>query len=356
MKINRNALCPCGSGKKYKICCLNKCDGNKFSEQDEVIPTLKKMQSESRIKQCLHPDKAQCSDCIVGAHSIQNNGILREISTNGLVYMPLHKIETFFDIDLTSYGRKQASIFTGFCKFHDSITFKDIEEKPFIYNEKQIFLFVYRCFALEYHKKLEAIKLNQTMLKKKPSLVNNNEYIETGNMFELSVQDLNKVKIIFDESLLKNDYHNKLNSLIWEFDQDSKFAATGFVALEKDLNGNRLQQIGDTSITMKHIFFISFPQNGKTFSIIAWLTENNELFKSFELQLMALTKEQSINFLSNLIILNTENLAINPEAWDSLSEIQKHDFYFTYNGWRFGIEDQIYESILERTEFNLFDL
>ncbi len=24
MKIQRNAACPCGSGKKYKQCCLNK--------------------------------------------------------------------------------------------------------------------------------------------------------------------------------------------------------------------------------------------------------------------------------------------------------------------------------------------
>ena len=26
MKINRNALCPCGSGRKYKHCCLSRLD------------------------------------------------------------------------------------------------------------------------------------------------------------------------------------------------------------------------------------------------------------------------------------------------------------------------------------------
>ena len=34
MKINRNEPCPCGCGKKYKICCENKrfqgSDGNRF--------------------------------------------------------------------------------------------------------------------------------------------------------------------------------------------------------------------------------------------------------------------------------------------------------------------------------------
>ncbi len=30
MKIGRNALCPCGSGKKYKNCCLDKKTGSKM--------------------------------------------------------------------------------------------------------------------------------------------------------------------------------------------------------------------------------------------------------------------------------------------------------------------------------------
>lgn len=32
MKIGRNEPCPCGSGKKYKKCCLNKTDEQRLAE------------------------------------------------------------------------------------------------------------------------------------------------------------------------------------------------------------------------------------------------------------------------------------------------------------------------------------
>ncbi len=35
MKVGRNAPCPCGSGKKYKHCCLNKRAG--FSGRQKLI-------------------------------------------------------------------------------------------------------------------------------------------------------------------------------------------------------------------------------------------------------------------------------------------------------------------------------
>jgi tetratricopeptide (TPR) repeat protein len=39
-KISRNAPCPCGSGKKYKKCCLQQ-DENRLSNQNEPIPQNK---------------------------------------------------------------------------------------------------------------------------------------------------------------------------------------------------------------------------------------------------------------------------------------------------------------------------
>lgn len=32
MKIGRNESCPCGSGKKYKKCCLDKSDEQRLAE------------------------------------------------------------------------------------------------------------------------------------------------------------------------------------------------------------------------------------------------------------------------------------------------------------------------------------
>jgi len=51
MKIGRNELCPCGSGKKYKKCCLRKnkqlsssaLPFNEATDFPHIIPTAEKL-------------------------------------------------------------------------------------------------------------------------------------------------------------------------------------------------------------------------------------------------------------------------------------------------------------------------
>lgn len=153
-KIRRNDPCPCGSGQKHKKCCINKKDDPNFSNPMNFLSNYKTIRKESKIKQCLHPDKSTCSDKIIGAHSIQNNKILKRISSNGHVYMPCSKPDNPFAV-MTKWGRKEATVFTGFCGHHDNKIFHPIEDYDFNKSEYHVFLYTYRCFALEYHKKQE---------------------------------------------------------------------------------------------------------------------------------------------------------------------------------------------------------
>ena len=116
-KIGRNDLCPCGSGKKFKRCCIdliNKKEDKGFTNPEDFPELYRNLRKETRIKQCLHPDKGSCSEKIIKAHSIQNNKILKKISSNGFVYMPRPKSDNPFAV-ITKYGRKEATTFTGFC-------------------------------------------------------------------------------------------------------------------------------------------------------------------------------------------------------------------------------------------------
>lgn len=81
MKIGRNDPCPCGSGKKYKKCCLSKSKIEFLAEA--VFDSQKTIKRDGQIKQCLHPNKDECTDKIVKAHAIQNNRILTKIAENG---------------------------------------------------------------------------------------------------------------------------------------------------------------------------------------------------------------------------------------------------------------------------------
>jgi len=153
MRIGRNDPCPCGSGKKYKKCCLGKADDVYYSNPLNLLETYKKVRKESRIKRCLHPKSDECSEKIIGAHSIQNNKIIKRLSSNGIVYMPCPKSDNPF-APMTVYGRKEATVFTGFCGYHNKTVFQPIEDGMFDKSIQHIFLYTYRCFAIEYHKKI----------------------------------------------------------------------------------------------------------------------------------------------------------------------------------------------------------
>lgn len=154
MKIGRNESCPCGSGKKYKKCCLDKSDEQRLAEA--VLRSSENLKNEAHIKQCLHPNKDECDEKIIKAHAIQNNRILNKISENGMI-ISMDGVQHLIFQTAETKGRKIATVFTGFCKYHDKILFQEIEDKPFTCTSKQLFLLTYRTMAWHYHKKQEQI-------------------------------------------------------------------------------------------------------------------------------------------------------------------------------------------------------
>ena len=82
-RFGRNEPCPCSSGKKYKNCCINK------TKQEVYFHAIKEstnnLKNDSRRKECMHPDKSTCRGKIIKAHAIQNNKILKKLSTDGML-------------------------------------------------------------------------------------------------------------------------------------------------------------------------------------------------------------------------------------------------------------------------------
>lgn len=120
---------------------------------------------DARIKECFHFDKSKCNGDIVQAHSLQKNGVLNiiesEVNGNNVIFSFLRpEIEDGLMFSgFEPLGRKQASTFHGFCKFHDSEVFRSIENTPIdIENDEHCFLLSYRAFAKEYHAKIETLK------------------------------------------------------------------------------------------------------------------------------------------------------------------------------------------------------
>ena len=72
-KIGRNDPCPCGSGKKYKKCCLGKADNPEYSDITKFADVYKATRKAARFKECIHPDKCSCSEKIIEALKTLND-------------------------------------------------------------------------------------------------------------------------------------------------------------------------------------------------------------------------------------------------------------------------------------------
>lgn len=300
----------------------------------------------------MHPDNASCSEKIIGAHSIQNNKLLKRISSNGNVYMPCPKADNPF-APVTKWGRKEATVYTGFCGHHDKSIFQPIEDGVFDKSDLHIFLYAYRCFAVEYHKKQEVINFQKNIFNRKPSLMEMSMDDDPFGGMHMAVGDFQPVKQIFDDALLTGKY-DVLSSVVWEFPITINFAATGFEAPSTDLKGKKIQNLLDVETLAKHIFISVFSEENKTYCIVSWLKSNDDLFKEYRQQLEEFNILQRKNYINNTLPIISENIALNPDSWDKWDQYKKDEFGSLI--WGMSEISELSGLTYNRLEAPIFDL
>lgn len=314
MKIGRNDPCPCGSGKKYKRCCLNKAKEQYLAEA--IMYSLQNIKRESQIKRCLHPNSSECSDRIVKAHAIQNNRILNKIGESGMVVTmdgTMHHLFQTSDMK----GRSIATTFTGFCSYHDKTVFQEIEDKEFVASEKQIFLITYRTMAWHYHKK--QVQTNATciqyekMFEKGYNLGESDDFIEYLGALKLGLEDNEIEKQRFDDALLEEKYC-VTNSLVWEIPYEINFAVSMMTELEHDILGNRINDM-EKDERIKKIYLNIFPAKDKSFCIWSWLNYNDSFYAPFSNQFLSLSVVDRENYFNNNLPRWTDSIVISPRLW-----------------------------------------
>ena len=244
--------------------------------------------------------------------------------------MPCPKPDNPFAV-MTKWGRKEATVFSGFCGHHDKTVFQPIEDGIFDRSDLHIFLYTYRCFSVEYHKKQEVVNMQKNMFRRKPSLIGMSRDEDPFGGMHMAIDDFQPVKKLFDNSLLTGQY-NILTSVIWEIPFAINFAASGFEAPTTDLRGKKLQNLSDVSTLAKHVFVIVFSEESKTYCIISWLKDNDELFYEYRHQLESLDQQQRQNYINNTLPIISENIAINPESWDKMEQSKKDEFGMLFWG------------------------
>ncbi|WP_294126205.1 SEC-C domain-containing protein [uncultured Clostridium sp.] len=335
----KNRECFCGSGKKFKSCCMSKINSQKKIVSDEVLSNPNRLNQllferlkSTDYKTCFYPEKEKCKKPIKNAHTLQNNGILSLISENGHVriYDLLNKVRK--GTSTKEVSKNSATTFYGFCEYHDSVVFKEIELLPYTASEKQNFLHAYRTCAQEYHKKNRMLKAIQNCFKDNPIVVNIPGFIESYENMELSFKDVEKYMNIFNEAFKNNDF-NILESYVYKFDQMYDFAVTTMFNPTFDINGKMLNDIySKDEERLKSVFISILPTQTNSFFIISYLKEDFEHFKEYLEKIKAFTDDQLKIFLNNLIPTYSENIVLSPRLWDKWTPFSRREYEKVING------------------------
>lgn len=309
-KFSKNEPCPCGSGNKFKSCCFSK--HYKDPQFDNVKGKtffnhyISKLTSESNLRFCIHPNHYECNGDIIKAHSIANKRFFDRLAVDGHVMAISRGLS---GIDIHPVSRNAASTFTGFCKYHDDIVFKDIDTKGYDNSDLQSFLYAYRAFSYVYHTKLCAFRSLQNLAQKNPGLNHEPDFVDCYRSYQKGINTANFYREIFDKYVTEKRY-DLLTTIIFELNQSHELAVSSAITLDYDLDGNIINDYSqDDAIfgTRKLIFVSIFPEDEKTIILLSWLKDFEGVFNGYKKQLVELSQIKLMIYFNNFIPAYIEN-------------------------------------------------
>lgn len=326
---DRNKLCWCGSGKKYKKCHLNRDSQPKDSPWSALDANKKAFNN----KKCFARDigLGPCEGDVIKAHTVSRRPNLARIAKNGHV---LHYSANVMDMNknggklsVKEIGTKLASVFFGFCAKHDREIFSCIENDSFTGRPDQCLAVAYRTMSRELHGKDAGAHLRETLRGADKGKTFHEQIvfqeildtIDTGN--EAAKRDLKAMHDALTTSLITGQ-SDIINSVILEFEQNLPFMFAGAWSPFTDLYGAKLQN-GRTHELLEQIFVSSFAGDTTALVCISWRNIDNAPGMVIAEQLKKLPADKQASACLQLVIKHVENIFFNPDWFRGLSNKER---------------------------------
>ncbi|MCY4172057.1 MAG: SEC-C domain-containing protein [Bacteroidetes bacterium] len=330
-ELGRNDKCWCGSGKKYKHCHMNR----ENQERPQVWNVTDALNKAFSMKICLAPSEwhGECKGGIVKSHTVPRSRSLDKISRDGHVYSKVRNldVESFTRMDMFKpvlQGVRQASTFTGFCAKHDNDIFKPLEVKDFTGNPEQCFLVGYRAIARELYYKTCADQFVPFMkemdkgLGKLDQIQMSNRIDEYMNRVQVGHRDILRYKKLYD-SILNSQNFSTVRGYCIEFTNPPPVMCSGSIFPEYDFNGVKLHDLEDFSKIPDQISFSSFFGGKYGVIVFSWLADHERTGQKFIDSLKSIPNEFLFPVLLCFFFECCENIQINPDWWDGLTDGQR---------------------------------
>ena len=293
-----------------------------YSEINRIHKRVKK------IGACLHYNAGDsCSNKIIDAHSIQRTGQLLNIAEKGHVYTISRDANEFRKnkgkVTYKLIGLNKISTFRGFCSYHDSVLFKEIDKKYLIPTTEQILLYAYRSICREIYAKSYVIEKMISIRETAKSQAATDDLFDSviiGNSNGL--QNLLRHKKMFDETLQLSKYDD-IKYVLYVFEDKQNLAFSSLLFPHFDFNGRILQDIGNLNIELELLTFCSAPLKNGWGYLLAWHDSSSNTAKKMIDSLNNGKKETTIIDCLFRLALNAENIAISPSWWESINNEEK---------------------------------
>ncbi len=287
---------------------------------NKIYGEHKKMRT---IKECFYHKKDECNGDIKQSHSIQKNGRLsiieEELNGNNMIYT-----FTSFDVGTEEFiktlrpiGKGKASTFFGFCDYHDSKLFSEIENNEFNNSDKHCFLHSYRSFAHSYHAKKEEKKGVET---DSPLIKNYSEDFKadwlTGN--NIAINNLNLYKQDLDNWVEKKQY-DKLEYFTIILPELYPIACSSLISPFYSIKGVGMNNHNNPNIPWSPIMLTVLPDFSQTIIIFACFP-NDKKGKIFLDELEELNDYQLKKTITSILIFFAENTFFSPLLWKKLGK------------------------------------
>jgi hypothetical protein len=279
----------------------------------------------SNFKYCFYHDQAECSNKIKKAHSVQKNRILSQLESpvngNNLIY----SLNEFEDEDfktkmLIPFGKNKASIFTGFCDFHDSKLFSPVENVPFKGTSEQLFLLTYRAFAHGLHQLLETynyyISKGEFIKYFPPNYLH--EHIK---LTRFRIEKSLKYKKILNSQIKQKDF----NSISYHYRIIKPFVPLACSSILSPLYTFKNISLNPRE-EYSYLVLNIIPDTTQTFVCISQFAEDYKGKVFFE-EFKTLTDTEFEIAISSLLIYCTTNTFFSPLLWDKFTYEEKQQLY-----------------------------
>jgi len=329
-KIGRNALCWCGSGRKYKHCHLNR------GQEDPTTRTeaFQGMLSSFKRKECSCPAdwKHQCSGNIVRAHSLSRRNALGAVTESGHVFSLLPDWGQLFHKDKFVFKKKgvnEASTFTGFCGHHDNSIFIELDNTEFDGSKPLTFLSAYRTLCREIFMKkahLGTAEFGKTMDKGRSldnQLLIQEAVSAVSDGVNSALGELGDLKSHF-EAALKASSYDLFAFANFHFPQRPDLVSAGGFNPSHDLSGKFLQDL-DLATYTQNVFFSILPSQNGFWASFLWL-RTHSLMERFVADMER--SFYSPGGIYAVALSHIENTFLRPSFWEALPEKHKASFHY----------------------------